>query len=988
MSGGASSKKQTTLISSGKASASLKALFAKQAEENRPARPKRECSSVSVKRKSTSSSSRRRELKPESSGSRRSSRSVVSERKSYREASSDEEEEEDVDDDDDEDSSDVDDEDEESAEDDFADIEEEEEEEEGRRPRRTCVTEQAKASRRAAAKAEKLQVAAKNNKKGKSSTKKEQKRVPVMPDKQNNEDDIEEGVDEDDDDSLAGADAISYRIQHILTSKAMTPEQWRAVCSPMTTREITRGSVWKQPDEEFFDTSKEPLEKFLIKWLHASYLHVSWETEKDLLELAGPATKSQIKKFRLRCEQGEELFEDLNYRLGEYFPPSFTVVERVLDVDEDTARIVQTVDWRTATLPSSMNTAVPAEISPTAAAATAAPMAVLSLSDGQNQDDDCELTADKAKAVEVDTNGDNDDGDVAILSNSRASSRVRSTRTIQDSDDDDDVNREDASAKSNKKQPVRSSNNNNTLHGEVCWLVVKWENLPYSDNSFEDVNDLFRCGIEYEAPLRQYYQREQSFQDPIPGPIKGGRSSAFSVEMMNSSDAPDTLRGGTDKSMTLRDYQWEGVRWLLFNWTQKRSSILADEMGLGKTIQTATFLQALKQHGCVRGPILIVAPLSTVVNWQRELLSWTDMNIVVYHGSQEDREFIREYEFRYSAGATGGAKGRAASDRVKADIVVTTPETCIAYDSNAGNSTARELSRIRWDAIVVDEAHKLKNYESKITAVLRDEYQYSHSLLLTGTPLQNNTDELWALLNFVAREEFADRASFMEQFGELTSATQLQALHEKLKPFLLRREKELVEKSVPSKEEIIVEVELTVPQKQYYRAIYEQKTGFLYKSGAKDGPSLTNLAMELRKCCNHPFLIKGAETELSKHFEGEDPLAIMMKTSGKLLLLDKLLTKLKADGHRVLIFSQFRIMLNILEDYLLLKQFSFDRIDGAITGRKRQAAIDRYSSSDAVFAMLLSTKAGGVGINLTAADTVIIFDSDWNPQNDLQAQAR
>jgi chromodomain-helicase-DNA-binding protein 6 len=266
---------------------------------------------------------------------------------------------------------------------------------------------------------------------------------------------------------------------------------------------------------------------------------------------------------------------------------------------------------------------------------------------------------------------------------------------------------------------------------------------------------------------------------------------------------------------------------------------------------------------------------------------------------------------------------------------------------------------------------------------------HTHTLTHTNTHTRPPSDELWTLLNFVAREEFKDRAKFVEDFGDLKSAAQLENLHKSLKPYVLRREKEHVEKSVPPKEEVIIDVELTVPQKQYYRAIYEQNTAFLYKGNPKDGPRLTNLAMELRKCCNHPYLVKGAETEISKHFVDDSPLEVMVKSSGKLMLLDKLLPKLKTDGHRVLIFSQFRIMLNIIEDYLNLRYYSYERVDGAVTGKKRQCAIDRYqSATGGAFIMLLSTRAGGVGINLTAADTVIIFDSDWNPQNDLQAQAR
>ncbi|KAL3915090.1 MAG: hypothetical protein SGILL_005808, partial [Bacillariaceae sp.] len=162
----------------------------------------------------------------------------------------------------------------------------------------------------------------------------------------------------------------------------------------------------------------------------------------------------------------------------------------------------------------------------------------------------------------------------------------------------------------------------------------------------------------------------------------------------------------------------------------------------------------------------------------------------------------------------------------------------------------------------------------------------------------------------------------------------------------------------------------------YYRALYEKNVGFLHKGKKKalDGPSLNNLAMQLRKCCNHLFLLNGVEEDLrEKETEPLDEGDFVTKASGKLVLLDKLLPRLKQDGHRILLFSQFKIMLDILEDYLDAREYKFERIDGSITGHKRQSAIDRFqdqNSKDPPFVMLLSTRAGGVGINLTAADTV------------------
>lgn len=211
---------------------------------------------------------------------------------------------------------------------------------------------------------------------------------------------------------------------------------------------------------------------------------------------------------------------------------------------------------------------------------------------------------------------------------------------------------------------------------------------------------------------------------------------------------------------------------------------------------------------------------------------------------------------------------------------------------------------------------------------------------------------------------------FLEQYGDIKSKEKVDELHESIRPYILRRLKEDVEKSVPPKEETLIEVELTIQQKQFYRALYEKNVKFLHKNKkrALDGPSLNNLAMQLRKCCNHLFLLNGVEEDMRQQQQMVDKVLpeadFLARGSGKLVLLDKLLPRLKENGHRVLIFSQFKIMLDILEDYLNLRAMKFERIDGSITGKKRQQAIDRYQNAqgaDTPFVMLLSTRAGGVG---------------------------
>ncbi|KAI8914962.1 SNF2 family N-terminal domain-containing protein [Powellomyces hirtus] len=431
--------------------------------------------------------------------------------------------------------------------------------------------------------------------------------------------------------------------------------------------------------------------------------------------------------------------------------------------------------------------------------------------------------------------------------------------------------------------------------------------------------------------------------------------------------------------MQLRPYQLEGLNWLLFCWYNRQNSILADEMGLGKTVQSTVFLDYLYTRESFCGPFLIVTPLSTIGNWEREIKTWTDMNVVVYHGRDTARNLIVETEFYYR-----DTQAHPIAGIYKFDIILTTYEMAM--------SGASQLRPIPWRCVVLDEAHRLKNKTSKVSEILKT-YSMAHRVLLTGTPLQNSLDELWALLNFLQPERFASEADFQAEYGSLSSAADVEKLQGLLKPLMLRRMKEDVEKSIPVKEETIVEVELTTVQKKWYRSILEKNFTWLKQGPKKTNvPNLINTMIELRKCCIHPFLLKGAEDQIMKEKPAdtvEQHFQALIQASGKMVLIDKLLVKLRAGGHKVLIFSQMTRCLDIIQDYLRGRQWQFERIDGGVRGDLRQAAIDRFSAPESeTFVFLLCTRAGGVGINLTAADTCIIFDSDWNPQNDLQAQSR
>uniref|UniRef100_A0A669QM54 Chromodomain helicase DNA binding protein 6 n=1 Tax=Phasianus colchicus TaxID=9054 RepID=A0A669QM54_PHACC len=486
---------------------------------------------------------------------------------------------------------------------------------------------------------------------------------------------------------------------------------------------------------------------------------------------------------------------------------------------------------------------------------------------------------------------------------------------------------------------------------EVTHYLVKWCSLPYEESTWELEED--------------------------------GLATLDICLFLSMNLAPKLEKSREYKnSNQLREYQLEGMNWLLFNWYNRKNCILADEMGLGKTIQSITFLSEIFLMG-IHGPFLIIAPLSTITNWEREFRTWTEMNAIVYHGSQISRQMIQQYEMVYR-----DTQGNPLPGIFKFQVVITTFEMILA--------DCPELKKIQWRCVVIDEAHRLKNRNCKLLEGLKL-MALEHKVLLTGTPLQNSVEELFSLLNFLEPQQFPSETAFLEEFGDLKTEEQVKKLQSILKPMMLRRLKDDVEKNLAPKQETIIEVELTNIQKKYYRAILEKNFSFLSKGANQHNmPNLINTMMELRKCCNHPYLINGAEEKILEDFrkthspEAPDfQLQAMIQAAGKLVLIDKLLPKLIAGGHKVLIFSQMVRCLDILEDYLIQRRYTYERIDGRVRGNLRQAAIDRFCKPDSDrFVFLLCTRAGGLGINLTAADTCIIFDSDWNPQNDLQAQAR
>uniref|UniRef100_A0A673LBM1 Chromodomain-helicase-DNA-binding protein 5-like n=1 Tax=Sinocyclocheilus rhinocerous TaxID=307959 RepID=A0A673LBM1_9TELE len=526
--------------------------------------------------------------------------------------------------------------------------------------------------------------------------------------------------------------------------------------------------------------------------------------------------------------------------------------------------------------------------------------------------------------------------------------------------------------------------------GDVHYLI-KWRDLPYDQCTWEA--DDFHIP-DYDSFKQAYWDHRNMVLGESHHPLLFRKGKRLKEEVKRREPPPDTpVVDPTikfeqqqwyidDTGGTLHPYQLEGLNWLRFSWAQGTDTILADEMGLGKTVQTIVFLYSLYKEGHSKGPFLVSAPLSTIINWEREFEMWApDFYVVTYTGDKESRAVIRENEFTFEEVKLGRKVFRMKKDTpIKFHVLLTSYELITIDQAILGSVT--------WACLVVDEAHRLKNNQSKFFRILNG-YKIYYKLLLTGTPLQNNLEELFHLLNFLTPERFNNLEGFLEEFADISKEDQIKKLHDLLGPHMLRRLKADVFKNMPAKTELIVRVELSPMQKKYYKFILTRNFEALNSKGGGNQVSLLNIMMDLKKCCNHPYLFPVAAVEAPVLPNGSYDGNLLVKSSGKLTLLQKMLKKLKDEGHRVLIFSQMTKMLDLLEDFLEFEGYKYERIDGGITGGLRQEAIDRFNAPGAQqFCFLLSTRAGGLGINLATADTVIIYDSDWNPHNDIQAFSR
>ncbi|KFV55391.1 SWI/SNF-related matrix-associated actin-dependent regulator of chromatin subfamily A containing DEAD/H box 1, partial [Gavia stellata] len=471
-----------------------------------------------------------------------------------------------------------------------------------------------------------------------------------------------------------------------------------------------------------------------------------------------------------------------------------------------------------------------------------------------------------------------------------------------------------------------------------------------------------------------------------------------------------------NQSLELKPYQKIGLNWLALLHKHGLNGILADEMGLGKTIQAIAFLAYLYQEGN-RGPHLIVVPASTLDNWIREVHLWCpELNVLFYYGSQEDRKHLRL---------------DINNKVVDFNVIVTTYNCAISSSDDRGL-----FRRLKLNYAIFDEGHMLKNMSSV-------RYQHlmtinaKNRLLLTGTPVQNNLLELMSLLNFVMPHMFSSSTSEIRRmFSSKTKSAEEQSIYEKeriahakqiIKPFILRRVKDEVLKQLPPKKDLTELCAMSEKQEQLYCDLLN-KLKKTINSNEKNS-DMGNVMMQLRKMANHPLLHRQYYTTdklrtmsmlmlkepthcdanpdlifedmtvmtdfelhlLCKQYYHVSDFKLDMDQildSGKFRALERILSDLKEKGDRVVLFSQFTMMLDILEVFLKHWQHRYIRLDGKTQISDRIHLIDQFNTDMGIFVFLLSTKAGGLGINLTSANVVILHDIDCNPYNDKQAEDR
>lgn len=496
--------------------------------------------------------------------------------------------------------------------------------------------------------------------------------------------------------------------------------------------------------------------------------------------------------------------------------------------------------------------------------------------------------------------------------------------------------------------------------------------------------------------------------DPVPDDDTQADSPAEDEWHLPHPSTPDTeLDGGYripgDIYPSLFNYQKTGVQWLWELHVQHVGGIVGDEMGLGKTIQIIAFLAGLHYSKKLTRPVIVVAPATVMKQWVNEFhVWWPAFRVSILHTSGSgmidlNREAEREDQLLSILPGSGQRKpvskahkgAKRIVDRVVAEghVLVTTYSGLQSY--------ASLLIPVEWGYAVLDEGHKIRNPNTAIT-IYSKELRTAHRVILSGTPMQNNLVELWSLFDFVFPMRLGTLVNFRQQFeipikqGGYANASNLQVqtaikcaetLKDTISPYLLQRFKVDVASDLPSKSEKVLFCKLTKLQREAYEKFLDSDA----LKAIMDGKRQVLYGIDiLRKICNHPDLQEHKTLSIKPGYDYGNA-----GKSGKMQVVKELLQLAKEQGHKTLLFAQHRIMLDILEIFInRMPGIRFVRMDGNTPIQTRQGLVDDFNKNPEIHVFLLTTKVGGLGINLTGANRVIIYDPDWNPSTDIQARER
>lgn len=582
---------------------------------------------------------------------------------------------------------------------------------------------------------------------------------------------------------------------------------------------------------------------------------------------------------------------------------------------------------------------------------------------------------------------------------------ARQLATLDDSDDVsdaavDDDNDEDFGSRTGRKRKARGRKTRKIKGASETEGEPEEEDLTGVDDGNEKV---YRQRIDKWSKNRAAARRRARERAGDATDEDDAEEEWFKP---HPTEADTVLEGGFripgDIYPALFPYQKTGVQWLWELFQQNVGGIIGDEMGLGKTIQAISFVAGLHYSRRLTKPVIVVCPATVMKQWVSEFHRWWPaLRVSILHTSgsgmlntQREDRYEREMELRsygdYDSTLTGAGKAaKKIIEKVKRDghVLVTTYSGLQTY--------SEFLTATEWECAILDEGHKIRNPNTAITIHCK-ELRTPNRIILSGTPMQNNLSELWSLFDFVFPMRLGTLVNFRNQFefpikrGGYANASNLEfetaiqcaeTLKDAISPYLLQRFKVDVASDLPQKKEQVLFCKLTRQQRQAYEGFLQSED---MKSIASGKRQMLYGVDYLRKICNHPDLTEHKTLSKQPGYDYGAP-----NKSGKMQVVKELLSLWRKGGHKTLLFAQHRIMLDILQKFLQqLPDINYRRMDGETPIKDRQDLVDEFNKSPDLHVFLLTTKVGGLGVNLTGANRVIIYDPDWNPSTDIQARER